>query len=76
MNFEKFVSEANEAMKFALKQLEIKNETFSLTEPTRDEFGDLSCNAAFLVTKELKKSPQAIALMLVEQIHQFRNNVD
>lgn len=76
MNFEKFVSEANEAMKFALKQLEIKNETFSLTEPTRDEFGDLSCNAAFLVTKELKKSPQTIALMLVEQIHKFRINVD
>ena len=76
MNFEKFVSEANEAMKFALKQLKIKNESFNLTEPTRDEFGDLSCNAAFLITKELKKSPQAIALMLVEQIHQFRNNVD
>ena len=76
MNFEKFVSEANEAMKFALKQLKIKNESFTLTEPTRDEFGDLSCNAAFLITKELKKSPQTIALMLVEQIQQFRNNVD
>ena len=76
MNFEKFVSEANEAMKFALKQLKIKNESFNLTEPTRDEFGDLSCNAAFLITKELKKSPQTIALMLVEQIQQFRNNVD
>lgn len=76
MNFEKFVSEANEAMKFALEQLKIKNKSFNLTEPTRDEFGDLSCNAAFLITKELKKSPQTIALMLVEQIHQFRKYVD
>ncbi|HEU4468454.1 MAG TPA: arginine--tRNA ligase [Nitrososphaeraceae archaeon] len=72
MSFEKFISEANEAVKFSLKKLEIKNETFNLTEPTRDEFGDLSCNVAFLLTKQLQKSPQAIASMLVEQYHQFR----
>ncbi len=72
MSFEKFISEANEAVKFSLKKLEIKNETFNLTEPTRDEFGDLSCNVAFLLTKHLQKSPQAIASMLVEQYHQFR----
>ena len=72
MSFEKFVNEANDIVKFALKKLRIKNESFSLTEPTRDEFGDLSCNVAFLLTKELQKSPQAIASMLVEQYHQFR----
>jgi len=76
MSFEKFVSEANDAVKFALKQLSIKNESFSLTEPTRDEFGDLSCNVAFLLTRELKKSPHTIASMLVEQYHQFSNNTD
>jgi arginyl-tRNA synthetase len=74
MSFEKFVSEANEAVKFALKQLSIKNDSFSLTEPTRDEFGDLSCNVSFLLSKELQKSPYEIASMLVEKIHQFRNS--
>jgi arginyl-tRNA synthetase len=73
MSFKKFISEANEAVKFSLKKLDIKNETFNLTEPTRDQFGDLSCNIAFLLTKELQKPPQVIASMLVEQYHQFHN---
>lgn len=73
MSFKKFINEANEAVKFSLKKLDIKNEAFNLTEPTRDEFGDLSCNIAFLLTKELQKSPQVIASMLVEQYHQFHN---
>ena len=73
MSFKKFINEANAAVKFSLKKLNIKNEAFNLTEPTRDEFGDLSCNIAFLLTKELQKSPQVIASMLVEQYHQFHN---
>jgi arginyl-tRNA synthetase len=73
MSFKKFINEANEAVKFSLKKLDINNEAFNLTEPTRDEFGDLSCNIAFLLTKELQKPPQVIASMLVEQYHQFRN---
>lgn len=73
MSFKKFINEANEAVKFSLKKLDIKNEAFNLTEPTRDEFGDLSCNIAFLLTKELQKSPQSIASMLVEQYNQFHN---
>jgi arginyl-tRNA synthetase len=74
MSFEKFVSEANEAVKFALKQLNIENESFSLTEPTRDEYGDLSCNVAFLLTKDLRKSPKEIASKLVEQYYEFRKD--
>jgi arginyl-tRNA synthetase len=72
MSFEKFIKEANEAVIFSLKKLGLKNESFNLTEPTREEFGDLSCNVAFLLTKQLRKSPQAIASMLVEQYNQFR----
>ncbi|HJU80003.1 MAG TPA: arginine--tRNA ligase, partial [Nitrososphaeraceae archaeon] len=74
MGFEKFINEANEAVKFSLEKLGIKNESFNLSEPAREEFGDLSCNVAFLLTKKLKKSPQAIASMLVEQYNQFRAN--
>lgn len=73
MSFKKFISESNEVIKYALGKLNIKNESYTLTEPTKDEFGDLSCNVAFLLTKELQKSPYTIASMLVEQYPQFRN---
>lgn len=74
MSFKKFISESNEVIKYALGKLNIKNESYTLTEPTKDEFGDLSCNVAFLLTKELQKSPHVIASMLVEQYSQFRND--
>jgi len=74
MSFKKFISESNEVIKYALGKLNINNESYTLTEPAKDEFGDLSCNVAFLLTKELKKSPHAIASMLVEQYSQFRND--
>lgn len=67
MSFKKFINEANEAIKFALKRLDIQNEGYTLTEPTKENFGDLSCNAAFLLTKRLQKSPSEIASILAEQ---------
>ena len=39
MSFKKFINEANEAIKFALKHLDIQNESYTLTERQR-EFGD------------------------------------
>ena len=71
MSFKKFISESNEVIKYALGKLNIKSESYTLTEPAKDEFGDLSCNVAFLLTKELQKSPYAIASMLVEQYPQL-----
>jgi arginyl-tRNA synthetase len=67
MSFKKFIGEANEVIKFALEKLDIRNESYSITEPAKEDFGDLSCNVAFLLTKELQKSPYEIASMLVEQ---------
>ena len=67
MSFKKFINEANEAIKFALNHLDIQNEGYTLTEPTKENFGDLSCNVAFLLTKRLQKSPSEIASILAEQ---------
>jgi arginyl-tRNA synthetase len=79
MSFKKFINEANEAIKFALKHLDIQNEGYTLTEPTKENFGDLSCNAAFLLTKRLQKSPSEIASILAEQcrcyIDAIRNKI-
>jgi arginyl-tRNA synthetase len=67
MSFKKFIEQANEVIRFALEKLNIKNESYSLKEPSKEDFGDLSCNVAFLLTNELQKTPYEIASMLVEQ---------
>ena len=71
MSFRKFINEANEAIKFALDHLDIKNENYTLTEPAKENFGDLSCNVAFLLTKQLQKSPSDIASILAEQCNRY-----
>ena len=71
MSFRKFINEANEAIKFALDHLDIKNENYILTEPAKENFGDLSCNVAFLLTKQLQKSPSDIASILAEQCNRY-----
>jgi arginyl-tRNA synthetase len=67
MSFKKFIEQANEVIRFALEKLDIKNESYTLKEPSKEDFGDLSCNVAFLLTNELQKAPYEIASMLVEQ---------
>ena len=74
MSFKKFIDQANEVIKFALKKFDIKNDSYTLTKPPREDFGDLSCNVAFLLTNELQKSPYEIASMLVEQYSHYSNS--
>ena len=35
MSFKKFINEANEEIKFALKHLDIQNDSYTLTEPQK-----------------------------------------
>ena len=72
MSFKKFIEQADEVINFALEKLNLQGESYSLTEPAKEDFGDLSCNIAFLLIKKLEKSPYEIASMLIEQyIHNF-----
>lgn len=73
MSFKNFATQANEVIKFALEKFNIKNKSYTITEPPNENFGDLSCNIAFLLTKELQKSPYEIASLLVEQYHHYYN---
>ena len=41
---------------------------FDVSEPPQKEFGDLSCNVAFLLGKHLKKPPPKIATELAESL--------
>jgi len=67
MSFKKFIEQADEVINFALEKLNLQGESYSLTEPAKEDFGDLTCNIAFLLIKKLKKSPYEIASMLIEQ---------
>ncbi|HXV38830.1 MAG TPA: arginine--tRNA ligase [Nitrosopumilaceae archaeon] len=49
---------------FKLNYPEIK---FEVTEASRAEFGDVSCNVAFLLAKSLKKKPYDIAKIISEE---------
>ncbi|HSF27485.1 MAG TPA: arginine--tRNA ligase, partial [Nitrosopumilaceae archaeon] len=40
---------------------------FEVTEASRAEFGDVSCNVAFLLAKSLKKKPNDIAKIISEE---------
>ena len=71
MSFKKFIKQANEVIKFSLEKIDLKDESYSLTEPAKEDFGDLSCNVAFLLTKKLRKSPNEIASVLVKHCIQY-----
>src|ERR687888_1912595 len=42
-----------------------ESEEFDISEPARKEYGDLSCNVAFQLSKKLKKRPFEIANEIV-----------
>lgn len=44
---------------------------FEVSESSRSEFGDVSCNVAFLLAKSLKKKPSDIAKIISEE---YKNN--
>lgn len=51
----------------ACNELGYPSAEFDLSEASRPEFGDVSCNAGFLLAKALKKRPFDIAQALAEQ---------
>jgi len=56
MSYQALVSEAHENVQKIISKLGLKSVEFSVV-PAKSGFGDLSCNVAFLLAKELKKKP-------------------
>ena len=67
MTFTNFVHAIDSIIKETLQSIGYPHTKFTLTEPPKKEFGDLSCNVAFLLSKELRKSPHDIATLLVDK---------
>ena len=67
MTFKLFRSEIDELLKSTLNRIGRGAQKYDLLEPPNKELGDISCNVAFLLSKELKKSPHDIASELVNK---------
>jgi arginyl-tRNA synthetase len=66
MTFRVLLIEARELISKGLTNLGYPQESFEVSEPGRQEFGDVSSNVAFQLGKKLKEKPYSIALRLVE----------
>lgn len=76
MTFKFFTNEIDQLVKNSLVKLGRGNQKYDLLEPPNQQLGDISCNVAFLLSKELKKSPYEIASEIVKKWfgHDVKNN--
>jgi len=68
VTFQVLINQVRELVTFALTSAGYPVIDFDISEPLQQEFGDLSCNIAFLLSKRLKKPPSKIATELAEAI--------
>ncbi|MGC1927734.1 MAG: arginine--tRNA ligase [Candidatus Nitrosopolaris sp.] len=66
MTFRALLNEIRELVSIGLADLGYPQETFDLSEPPRPEFGDVSSNVAFQISKKLNRKPYDIARDFVE----------
>jgi arginyl-tRNA synthetase len=68
LTFRLLIESARKLVESSLATAGYPSVTFEVSEPPRKEFGDLTCNVAFQLGKQAKKSPARIASELVEVI--------
>ena len=66
MSFKSILDEIENNLKKILDEMSIPDVLFSV-EPSKPGFGDASSNIAFLLAKQLKKSPKEIAILLSDK---------
>ncbi|MGY5150661.1 MAG: arginine--tRNA ligase [Candidatus Nitrosopumilus sp. bin_6a] len=74
MTFKSILDEIENNLNKIISDLSVSDVQFSV-EPAKPGFGDVSSNIAFLLTKQLKKSPREIAEMLSEKYSACRNTL-
>jgi len=53
----------------------LKNQNYNLETPKNPDHGDISCNAAMVLSKQLKKSPREIASEIISSLDYDKNIV-
>ena len=69
MTFQSIIEEIENNLKMILTDISIPHFSFTV-EVAKPGFGDVSSNIAFLLAKEMKKSPKEIAQILSEKYSQ------
>ena len=67
MTFRALVNEIHNAISVSLRNLDCPEQEFEISEPPRTEYGDLTCNVSFQLSKKIKKRPFDIANQIVEK---------
>jgi arginyl-tRNA synthetase len=67
LTFRLLINEIHQALLNGLSNLNYSHPDFNISESPRKEFGDLSCNIAFLLSKKLKRRPVDIANEIIEK---------
>ena len=67
MTFRLLIDEIRELLSTSLSNLGYSQQDFNISESPRKEFGDLSCNVAFLLSKKLNKKPFDIANEIIKE---------
>lgn len=67
LTFRLLIDEIHQALLNGLSNLNYSHPDFNISESPRKEFGDLSCNIAFLLNKKLKRRPVDIANEIIEK---------
>ena len=67
MTFRALRIEILDVLTSAIHNLGYETEDFDILDSPRKEFGDLSCNIAFKLSKRLKKSPFSIASEIIDK---------
>lgn len=67
MTFRRFRLQTHDAVAESMAKAGYNAVPFDVSEPPKKEFGDLTCNVAFLLSKQLRMAPPKIAQELIEK---------
>ncbi|HZC20427.1 MAG TPA: arginine--tRNA ligase, partial [Nitrososphaeraceae archaeon] len=67
MTFRALVNEIHKAISLSLRNLDFPEQDFEISEPSRAEYGDLTCNVSFQLSRKINKRPFDIAYQIVEK---------
>ncbi len=74
MTYKILLEEIQSNIQKIIEQLDLPKTSF-VVEPSKSDFGDITCNVSFLLSKHLKKKPYDIAKMISEKYTPFLGNL-
>jgi len=74
MSFKILIDEIQSNILKIIEDLDLPETTFTV-EPTKSNFGDVTCNVPFLLAKHMKKKPYEIAKIFSEKYQSFQGKL-